>query len=86
MSGTVSVKLLDGATKLIPSIFLSVFHAASFVALTFCKKKDRDQRDLRRMVRRWHGTHRDDWHSLLQGGCDDAKDQHFSDHCWRSRP
>ena len=81
------MKLLDGATKLIPSIFLSVFHAASFVALTFCKKKDRDQRDLRRMVRRWHGTHRDDWHSLLQGGCDDAKDQHyFSDHCWRSRP
>ncbi|MED5359889.1 MAG: SMR family transporter [Pseudomonadota bacterium] len=39
MSGTVSVKLLDGDTKLIPSIFLSVFHAASFVALTFCKKK-----------------------------------------------
>lgn len=33
------MKLLDGDTKLIPSIFLSVFHAASFVALTFCKKK-----------------------------------------------
>ena len=31
------MKLLDGATKLIPSIFLSVFHA--FLALTFCKKK-----------------------------------------------
>ena len=37
--GTVSMKLSDGFTKLWPSIFIFVFYAASFVALTFAIKK-----------------------------------------------
>jgi len=37
--GTVYMKLSDGFTKLWPSIFIFVFYAASFVALTFAIKK-----------------------------------------------
>ena len=39
VSGTVSMKLSDGFTKIIPSVFIFVFYAASFVALTFAIKK-----------------------------------------------
>lgn len=39
VSGTVSMKLSDGFTKLIPSILIFVFYAASFVALTIALKK-----------------------------------------------
>ena len=39
VSGTVSMKLSDGFTKLTPSIFIFAFYAASFVALTFAIKK-----------------------------------------------
>jgi small multidrug resistance pump len=33
------MKLSDGFTKLVPSVLLFVFYAASFVALTFALKK-----------------------------------------------
>lgn len=39
VAGTVSMKLSDGFTRLIPSIMLFVFYAASFTALTFSLKK-----------------------------------------------
>ncbi|MFO7962734.1 MAG: multidrug efflux SMR transporter [Desulfobacterales bacterium] len=39
VAGTTSMKLSDGFTKPIPSIFLFVFYAASFVALTFALKR-----------------------------------------------
>jgi len=39
VAGTTSMKLSDGFTKLIPSVLLFVFYAASFVALTFALKK-----------------------------------------------
>ena len=39
VSGTVSMKLSDGFSKLWPSIFIFIFYAASFVALTFAIKK-----------------------------------------------
>ena len=39
MSGTVSMKLSSGFTKLISSIYIFVFYVASFVALTFAIKK-----------------------------------------------
>ena len=35
MVGTTSMKLSEGFTKIVPSILLFVFYAASFVALTF---------------------------------------------------
>lgn len=37
--GTVSMKMSDGFTKLIPSILIFVFYAASFIALTMALKK-----------------------------------------------
>ena len=39
VSGTVSMKLSDGFSKLWPSIFIFIFYAASFAALTFAIKK-----------------------------------------------
>lgn len=39
VAGTVSMKLSDGFTRLLPSILLFVFYAASFTALTFSLKK-----------------------------------------------
>jgi small multidrug resistance pump len=39
VAGTTSMKLSDGFTKLVPSVLLFVFYAASFVALTFALKK-----------------------------------------------
>ena len=39
VAGTLAMKLSDGFTKLIPSIMLFVFYAASFTALTFSLKK-----------------------------------------------
>ena len=39
VSGTVSMKLSDGFSKLWPSIFIFIFYAASFVALTVTIKK-----------------------------------------------
>ena len=39
VAGTTSMKLADGFTKLIPSILLFVFYAASFIVLTFALKK-----------------------------------------------
>ncbi len=36
--GTTSMKLSDGFTKLVPSILIFLFYAASFVALTFALK------------------------------------------------
>jgi len=39
VSGTVSMKLSEGFTKLIPSILIFVFYAASFAVLTLALKK-----------------------------------------------
>ncbi len=39
VSGTVSMKLSDGFTKLLPSILIFVFYAASFAVLTLALKK-----------------------------------------------
>jgi small multidrug resistance pump len=39
VSGTVSMKLSDGFTKLAPSILIFVFYAASFALLTLALKK-----------------------------------------------
>ena len=39
VAGTTSMKLSDGFTKLMPSVLLFVFYAASIVALTFALKK-----------------------------------------------
>jgi len=39
VSGTVSMKLSDGFTKLVPSILIFVFYAASFAVLTLALKK-----------------------------------------------
>lgn len=39
VAGTISIKLSDGFTKLLPSVLLFVFYTASFVALTFALKK-----------------------------------------------
>lgn len=39
ISGTVSMKLSDGFTKLVPSILIFVFYAVSFVLLTIALKK-----------------------------------------------
>ena len=39
VSGTTSMKLADGFTKLVPSILIFVFYGLSFVALTFALKK-----------------------------------------------
>ena len=39
VAGTTSMKLSAGFTKLVPSLLLFVFYAASFVALTFALKK-----------------------------------------------
>ncbi len=39
VAGTTSMKLSEGFTKLIPSVLLFVFYAASFVALTFALKR-----------------------------------------------
>ncbi len=39
VAGTTSMKLSEGFTKLIPSVLLFVFYAASFVALTFSLRK-----------------------------------------------
>lgn len=39
VSGIVSMKLSDGFTKLVPSILIFVFYAASFAVLTFALKK-----------------------------------------------
>jgi small multidrug resistance pump len=39
VAGTTSMKLSAGFTRLIPSLLLFVFYAASFVALTFALKK-----------------------------------------------
>ena len=36
--GTTSMKLSDGFTKLVPSILIFLFYAASFVGLTFALK------------------------------------------------
>lgn len=39
VAGTTAMKLSEGFTKLVPSILLFVFYAASFVALTFAIRK-----------------------------------------------
>lgn len=39
VAGTTSMKLSEGFDKLVPSVFIFVFYAASFVALTFAIKK-----------------------------------------------
>ena len=39
VAGTVFMKLSEGFTRLLPSIMLFVFYAASFTALTFSLKK-----------------------------------------------
>lgn len=39
VAGTVSMKISDGFTKLVPSVLIFVFYALSFVALTFAIKK-----------------------------------------------
>lgn len=39
VAGTTSMKLSEGFTKLIPSVLLFVFYAASFVALALALKK-----------------------------------------------
>ncbi len=39
VAGTTSMKLSKGFTKLMPSVLLFVFYAASFVAITFALKK-----------------------------------------------
>jgi small multidrug resistance pump len=39
VAGTTSMKLSEGFTKLLPSVLIFVFYAASFVALTFALKK-----------------------------------------------
>ena len=39
VAGTTSMKLAEGFTKLIPSVLLFLFYAASFVALTFALKR-----------------------------------------------
>ena len=39
VAGTVSMKLSDGFTKIVPSVMIFIFYAASFVALTFAIKK-----------------------------------------------
>ena len=39
VAGTASMKLSEGFTKLVPSVLIFVFYAASFVALTFALKK-----------------------------------------------
>lgn len=39
VSGTISMKLSNGFTKLIPSILIFVFYAASFAVLTLALKK-----------------------------------------------
>ena len=39
VSGTVSMKLSDGFTKLVPSILIFVFYTASFIMLTLALKK-----------------------------------------------
>jgi len=37
-AGTTSMKLSDGFTRLVPSILIFLFYAASFIALTFALK------------------------------------------------
>ena len=39
VAGTISMKLSDGFSKLVPSTLIFVFYAASFAALTFTLKK-----------------------------------------------
>ena len=39
VAGTTSMKLSEGFTRLVPSVALFVFYAASFVALTFALRK-----------------------------------------------
>jgi small multidrug resistance pump len=39
VAGTTSMKQSEGFTKLVPSVLLFVFYAASFVALTFSLRK-----------------------------------------------
>ena len=39
VAGTTSMKLSDGFSRLLPSVFLFVFYAISFVALTVALKK-----------------------------------------------
>ena len=39
VAGTTSMKLSDGFDRLVPSILLFVFYAASFVAFTFALKR-----------------------------------------------
>lgn len=39
VAGTTSMKLSEGFTKLVPSLFLFLFYAASFAVLTFALKK-----------------------------------------------
>jgi len=39
VAGTISMKLSEGFTKLLPSVLLFVFYALSFVSLTFTLKR-----------------------------------------------
>ena len=39
VAGTTSMKLSEGFTKLVPSVFLFVFYVASFAALIFALKR-----------------------------------------------
>ncbi len=39
VAGTTAMKLSDGFTKLLPSVLIFVFYAASFTVLTFALKK-----------------------------------------------
>ena len=39
VAGTISMKLSDGFTRPIPSVFIFLFYVTSFVALTFALKK-----------------------------------------------
>jgi small multidrug resistance pump len=39
VAGTISMKLSNGFTKLVPSLFLFMFYAAAFTALSFALRK-----------------------------------------------
>ena len=39
VAGTTSMKLSNGFTKIVPSVLLFVFYAASFIALTFAIRR-----------------------------------------------
>ena len=78
VSGTVSMKLSDGFSKLWPSIFIFIFYAASFVALTFAIKKI----DISVAYTIWFGVGTAliplDRYPLFQGGVNNAEIRRIS--------